>query len=754
MTFTQDGRFLIVSTPLGKDSFLLRSFLGREAVSAPFEFDLDLLAEKVIRDVGSLVGKAVSFAIQPQHGDPREFSGIVRRIVFTGFASEDVASYRAELVPWFWLLTKRSDHRIFQEMTVTQICEQVFQDAGFDAFDVSGITGSYPKREYCVQMGETDFDFVSRLLEESGIFYSFRFESGRHVMVLADSTAAYAEAATPELEFTSSEPSTEQVSSWEHGYEFVSGRWGHADFDFEAPTTRLLSQSDTVVSIPSAGAFERFEYPGRYHARADGDELAKVRMEAEECRHDVVSGVGGCFRIGLATRFKFVAPRIASDDGQSFVMTSIEHSARDGSFLQSGGGTGYSNRFRCIPASVPFRPERRTERPRVSGPQTAIVVGPAGEEIHTDKYGRIKVQFHWDRRGKYDDKSSCWMRVVQGVAGKKWGWQVLPRVGQEVVVEFLDGDPDRPLVTGAVYNANTMPAFELPANKTQSGFRSRATKKGAADAINEIRFEDLKGKEHIYIRAQKDEHHDVVECRFDQVGKDSHRKVVGNAFEETGGDVHETIGGDRLVDVAGAHEESVAGDRSRKVGGTEGVDVGGDQVTKLGGNHELNVAQASKVKAGMDLHVQSGKNANLKAGMNLAAEGGMNVHVKGGMNVVIEAGMQLTLKAGAGFVVIGPAGVDISGPMVKVNSGGAAGSGSGCSPQAPGTPAAPGKPKPPDPPLDKIASADADAYQAGQPGADKMTLKWTSIEASRDTAQAAAMQAASDTGAPFCESCG
>jgi type VI secretion system secreted protein VgrG len=754
MAFTQAGRFLSVTTPLGEDVLLLESFQGREEMSAPYEFELEMISEQDQVDAGAIIGRSVAFALHPKHGDARVFNGFVRRFAFAGFRQDGIRRYRAVVVPWIWFLGKRSNHRIFQDKNVLDIVEQVFTDAGFDAFETSGITGTYPPYEYCVQMGETDLDFVSRLLEEEGIYYFFRFEADRQVLVLGDSKALYTVCEVPRVSFAVDTAGADHVSQWEHRFEFVSGRWVHTDFDFKAPTTPLLTESDTVLALPSAAAFERYEYPGRFSDKGHGEDKIKARMEAEESRHDVVEGAGGCWAFTLGAKFELEHRLYADDDGKSFVLTAIEHAAEEGSYSRGGGGGAggrYHNRFRCIPGDVPFRPARRTPKPIVHGPQTAIVVGPSGEEIHTDEFGRIKVQFHWDRQGQFDDKSSCWIRVAQSSAGKRWGAQILPRVGQEVVVEFLDGDPDRPLVTGAVYNANTMPAYELPANKTQSGLRSRSTKGGAADALNEIRFEDKKGEEHIFVHAQKDEHRHVVHDRFDFVGNEEHRTVVKDRLEKVGGDHHSLVEGDRLAKVQGASSGEVGGDRKRKVGGADGLDVGGDLVLKVGGDHGLDIGGAQKLKAGMDVHAKAGMDMHLKAGMNFAADGGMNVHIKGGMNVVIEAGMQLTLKAGAGFVVIGPAGVDISGPMVKINSGGAAGSGGGCSPEAPAAPAAPAAPKAPKEPLDKLAAEDAEAAKAGKSSVAKAEFRWTAIESAPATPQAAALESAAETGRPLCE---
>lgn len=737
-------RLIHVATPAAPEAVFGIAFAGREELSSLFEFRVELGKGTGELAPADLVGTYMAVKIPFDTCDPLVRGGFVKRFAFAGFDDQGLPRYRAELVPWLWFLTKRSNYRIFQQKTVIEIVESVFSDAGYDAFETSGISGSYPAYEYCAQMGETDFEFVSRLLEEEGIFYFFRFEEDRHVLVLGDSKACYQDCAIAELEYVGAEPNPRQVADWEHRYDFVSGRWAHTDYDFKAPTTRLLKQIDTVLPLPNASVFERYEYPGGYTAADHGESKVRARMEAEEAQHDVVDAASGCPALTLGAKFTLVHGRYDADDGSSFVVTAIAHEATEGG--------GYRNRFACVPDSVIVRPLRRTPKPIVRGPQTAFVVGPSSEEIHTDEYGRIKVQFHWDRQGGYDDASSCWIRVAQSSAGKNSGTLILPRVGQEVIVEFLDGDPDRPLVTGALYNANTMPAYELPGQKTQSGWRSR-TVGGETNALNEIRFEDKKDAEHIFIHAQKDEHHRVLNDRKDFVGNDEHRTITNHSKLSVGGDTHAKHTGDVLVELGANESRKITGDRKTKIDGAENLEVGGDLLAKLGGELDLDVGANAKLATAQDLQVDAGGKVLLKAGQDWAAEGGMNLHLKGGMNVVIEAGTQLTLKAGAGFVVISASGVAISGPQVMINSGGAAGSGSGCSPQAPAAPVAPDAPEEPAAPLEIVAAADAEAATNAAGTSQAAETEWRSVELAPPNQQASALQSASDAGRPFCEVC-
>ncbi|MBL8896539.1 MAG: type VI secretion system tip protein VgrG [Planctomycetes bacterium] len=733
-----------ISTPVDPEALLPTALQGREELSTLFEFTLELQRGSASFEPLDLVGKYIGIELAFDSTDARQLGGFVKRFAFAGFDEKGVERYRAELVPWLWFLTKRSNYRIFQQKSAVEIAEAIFGEAGFSDFETSGVTGSYPQYEYCVQWGESDFDFLSRLFEEEGIFYFFRFEANRHVLVLADSTASYTESTIAELEYVSHEASTTQLSAWEHRFEFVSGKWGHTDYDFQAPTTSLLKEIDTVLTLPNAATFHRFEYPGRYTEAQHGEAKVRARMEAEEAQHSVVEAQGGCPALALGVKFRLKHTRYELDDGKSFVVTALQHAAS-----QTGG---YSNQFCCVPDDVLVRPQRRTPKPHVRGPQTAMVVGPSGAEVHTDEHGRIKVQFHWDREGQRDDASSCWIRVMQPSAGKGAGVLFLPRVGQEVVVEFLDGDPDRPLVTGAVYNANTTPAFALPGSKTISGWRSRSHG-GATNAVNELSFDDTKDAELIYLHAQKDEQHRVLHDRKDFVGNDEHRTIVANSKLSVGGDTHATYTGDVLTQIDGSESAKIAGDRKEKVEGADNLEVGGDALQKIAGELGLDVGSKMKTKVGQELHVDAGMKMLLKSGQDWAAEGGMNMHLKGGMNVVIEAGTQLTLKAGAGFVVISASGVAISGPQVMINSGGAAGSGSGCSPQAPGAPVAPDAPEAPAEPKEITAAADAEAASAGQSSSQAANVATSDVETPESSRQAEALQNASDDGRPFCEVC-
>ena len=621
--FTHASRLLHVKTPLGEDVLLLEGLEGSETFSRGFEYRLDLLSHEEGIDPLDLVGKSVTFQIFGDGEATRSWNGVVRRLARGGLHPSGMRSYQAIVVPWTWFLTKRSNCRIFQEMSVVDIVSKVFDDAGFSDYETNGITGSYPALNYCVQYRETDLEFVSRLLEEEGIFYSFRHEDGRHVMVLADGTSAYSPCDQAEVPYNEGSLANDHVSRWVHGFEYVSGKWSHTDYNFETPRADLHAETPTVVGLSGVDAHERYDYPGRYVDKSHGDAKAKALMEAEEAGYDVVEGASTCSSFRVGGTFTLSGHAYESEDGQSYVLTGVQHSARDSSYVQSeGGDSHYRNSFRCVPDSVVFRPKRLTRRPLVHGPQTAVVVGPSGDEIHTDEFGRIKVQFHWDREGANDENSSCWVRVAQIWAGKAWGAQYIPRIGQEVVVEFLEGDPDRPLVTGGVYNGDMPVPYDLPANKTQSGIKSRSSKEGGTANFNEIRFEDKKGEELVYIHAEKDRSEVVENDHSLQVGHDQTIHVANDRNETidknrsltVGENKSESVGSNKTVAIGKNHDEDVGSNMNVTVGANRTMTIGDNLTESVASDQSVSVGKSLTEEIGKDLSVTVGKDADVTVG--------------------------------------------------------------------------------------------------------------------------------------------
>jgi type VI secretion system secreted protein VgrG len=610
MSTTQATREIALTCALGPDVLLLRRMRGHEALSELSEYNVDLYSERADLQLDELLGTPVTIRVNQPRGGQRFFSGFITRFALTGRQGR-YATYQATVRPWLWFLTRASDCRIFQDKSVLDIVKAVFAPYAIADVDTSGLSASYGAYPYCVQYRETDFDFVSRLLEREGIYYYFRSSDGRHTMVLADSYAAHAPIPgyaslvyMPAAEHAMR--GSEVVYTWSMGGEIEPGLQSLQDFDFEKPAANLLVKS-TVVHGYAHGRNAQFDYPGGYTGRAAGEARARVRLDARHTSYERVQAVTqarGLFPGGL---FK-LTEHARSDQNRDYLIVSAEYILASDAYEPTRHSTPepvLTCSFSAIARQHEFRPPARTRIPVVQGPQTAIVVGKAGEEIWTDKYGRIKVQFHWDRVGQDDERSSCWVRVAQGWAGKRWGSLFTPRIGQEVIVSFLEGDPDRPLVTGSVYNADNMPPYPLPAQATRSTVKSHSTVGG--NGSNELRFEDKKGAEQLYLHAERDLEERVRRDALAWMGRDRHAIVKRDSFEEIGGNANVQIHGDRRERVTGA------------------------------------------------LGVVAGRALALKSGMKAGLEGGLEVHIKAGMNVVIEAGASITLKAGAAWLNIGPA---------------------------------------------------------------------------------------------------
>jgi type VI secretion system secreted protein VgrG len=614
-----------VGSPFGEDVLLLTGLRGHEGISQLFRFDLQLLSENSALDFDTIIGKNVTIRInQPDHTD-RFFNGIVSRFAQIG-STTNFTAYEAEVVPALWLLTRTSDCKIFQMMTAPDIIQAVFGTYGLSNVRYS-LQATYPVREYTVQYRETDFNFVSRLMEEYGIFYFFEHSNGVHTLVLADANAAFA--ACPgqstlryQTTFGAARLDEDVVTGWADRREMRSARYSLMDFNFKTPPLNLQANVDSVLPPPAGMSFEQYDYPGDYLVKDVGESLATVRIEEEEAQTVLTHGDSNCRSFTSGYTFDLVEhPRDSLN--QTYILRSVEHRASES--YEAGPdfeGFNYSNRFMCLPLSIRFRAPRVTPKPVIQGMQTAVVCGVPGEEIYVDNFGRIKVQFHWDRFGTRDENSSCWIRVAQNWAGKRWGFVFIPRIGMEVLVGFLEGDPDQPMVMGCVYNADQIQPYALPDYKTRSVLRTDSTLGGGK--CNEIRFEDLAGEEEFYMHASREFNIHVKEDR------------------------HETVEGERHLEVYKDRIETVGQNMYRKVAQDDVREIGADQSVKIGGNliHDIGGSHSEKV--------------------------GMDQQVKAGMNITLDAGIQITLKASGGFITIGPSGVTIQGTMVLINSGGAA----------------------------------------------------------------------------------
>lgn len=663
MTYAQKDALLQIDTPFGKDAVLLVGLRGEEQVSGLFRYDLDVVSPERALDFKKIVGKGVTAKVRLSGGGFRIVHGLCTRFRQGG---RDIRQtfYHLELRPWLWMLTKTSDCRIFQDKSTPEILKALFDELGF-ADHRSALKQSYDKREYCVQYRETAFDFVSRLLEDEGIHYYFEHAEGKHTLVLADDSASgppcpdLKEARYRDDDATSTRDE-DVVTSFEREVVVVSGGFAHTDYDFEAPSASLLSKADG-----KAGKLKQFEYPGGYRKKAAGDKRAKLRIEAEEVTEALLAGRSYCRTFVAGYTFKLTGHDRADMNGE-YVLERLAVTCDN---------EAYQNSFEAAPKSTPFRPARVTPRPVIPGAQTAVVIGKSGEEIWTDKYGRVMVQFPWDRIGKKDDKSSCWLRVAQGWAGKGWGMFFLPRIGQEVLVTFLDGDPDRPIVTGSVYNAEQKVPYGLPGAQTKSTIFGHSSKEG--EGGNEIRFEDKKDAEEIYVFAQKDlkvitknDYLLQTKGKLDHVIKGNHAVKV-----EEGDQSLEVSKGNRKIDVTKGNEaHSVKGTRDLKVDGDETHANKGAFTHTVKGNYTLKIdgdlvieAKSVTVKAKQAVQMKSGTDFKVEAGTALDAKAGTDMKLKGGVNVVIEGGVGFKAKGGAMAEVKGGGMLTLKGGLVKIN---------------------------------------------------------------------------------------
>jgi type VI secretion system secreted protein VgrG len=661
MAASQQGRFLSVSTPLGADALLLETLTGRESLSQPYRFQLGLLApaSKPLA-FDALLGQSATVSMALPSGDPRCVNGIIHRLtegpqVRGPQGDVTFIRYRAELVPKLWLLTFKSQSRIFQQLTVPDILKQVLS-----GMDVSWqIQGSFEPRDYCVQYRESDLAFASRLMEEEGIYYYFKHASGGHTLVVANQPQGHVPvpgtAAIPYDTIEGGLRTEGRVTGWEKTQTVCAGKVTLWDACFELPGKNLeakqnladSAQAGTVshkLKIAGSDQLELYDYPGGYAQRFDGvapgggdraGDLNKIfqdgtrtvglRMQEAAAEAVVVEGRSACPQ--LTAGHKFTLQQHFDGNGD-YVLMAVEHNANlEGVYTSSATEAfAYSNRFHCIPAAVPYRPTRSTPRPRITGTQTATVVGPSGEEIFTDKYGRVKIQFPWDRNGKKDPSSSCWVRVCTLWSGKQWGTLWLPRVGQEVVVAFEEGDPDRPLIVGSVYNAEQMPPFVLPDNRTQSGLRSRSTPNGGTTDSNELRFEDKKGSEDIFFHAQKD----------------FHRVVENDDSLEVKHDQTIIIKNNRTATIQEGNESLTVKKGNRQVELTQGNDT----LTIKAGNQTIQISQGKSATEAM-------QGISLKVGENSVTIDQSGITIKG-----------MTIK------LQGQAQVQTQGPIVQVQADG------------------------------------------------------------------------------------
>ncbi|MDM8348549.1 type VI secretion system tip protein VgrG [Pseudomonas sp. sp1636] len=606
-------------------------FSGREALSQPFAFELELISERPDLDLESLLHQPAFLAFTPEGGG---IHGLIYRIA-QGDSGQRLARYHLSLRPQLAYLAHRSNQRIFQHLTVAQIIGQVLEEHGIqsDAYAFQFGPTVYPERDYCVQYDESDLHFIQRLCEEEGIHYHFQHSPNGHVLVFGDDQSVFPKLAPTAYQQDSGLVADEPVvKRFALRLETRSSRVTRRDYDFEKP--RLLMEA--AFTSEFSPDLEDYDYPGRFVERERGKHLSKRNLERHRSDYELATGESDQPLL-VSGHFLNLSAHPREEWNQLWLLTEISHEGKQPQVLEEsvtshtqtsdGFQQGYRNRFNATPWDVLHRPPLNHPKPKVLGSQTAVVTGPQGEEIHCDEYGRVKVQFHWDREGQGNDKTSCWLRVASSWAGDRYGAIAIPRVGMEVLVTFLEGDPDQPLVTGCLYHAEHLVPYPLPANKTRSVFKTLSSPGGGG--YNELRIEDKKGEEQIYLHAERDWDENIEHDQKIRVGHQRHDTVEANSYSQFLAEEHRTTHAER------------------------------------------------KVEARSDDHLTVGQKQHVKVGIGQFVEAGSEIHYYAGSKVVIDAGMELTASGGGSFLKLDPGGVTLSGANIKMNSGGSPGKGTG-----------------------------------------------------------------------------
>jgi type VI secretion system secreted protein VgrG len=600
-----EARYLFEISGVKPELLVVRFHLS-EGVSIPYELSVELACDDEVK-MDDALGKEGFLTITGEGGD-RIVHGVVDRFEHTGNRGR-FGLYNARIVPHLRLLSLEQDCRIFQNQSVPDIVKQVLQDSGLpaDRFDFR-LKESYPPVEYCVQYRETDFDFVSRLMEEEGIFYFFEHSDKKHLLAFADGPVAYKDIAGERgITYNFSQgiaPKEECIYRFAFSRQVRSGKMTRRDYNFEKPGLELKKEEQAKVHQK----LEVYDYPGRYVEPDRGKQLSKVRLEESMTYYEAAEGESTCVRLVPGFKFSLTDHEHGGYNRDYFLTRLLTRGEQPQSLQETAGSGGtefsYSCRFTAIPATVPFRPPRVTPRPRVEGIQTATVTGPKGEEIYTDKYGRVKVKFHWDREKAQDEKSSCWVRVSSTFAGSQYGAIFTPRIGHEVVIDFLEGDPDRPLITGSVYNADRMPPYELPGEKTKSTTKTDSSLGG--NGFNELRFEDKKGSEEVYLQGEKDWTILIKHDKNQTVGHDETLEVGNDRTKTVGVNQKETIGANKSIAVGANHQETIGANMGLSVGGMKSETVAINSAESIGGAKELTIGGAYAVTVGAAMNTAVG----------------------------------------------------------------------------------------------------------------------------------------------------
>jgi type VI secretion system secreted protein VgrG len=786
-SFLQTDRLFHLETPLGEDVLLLKRISGTEYISDLFHYELDMVSESYDIDFNLMIGKPVTVGIRQSDGTSFHYlNGIVRK--FSLYSDEGrLACYKAEVVPWLWLLTQTSDCRMNQNMQALDAIKQLFQRYGFQSGQdwEDQTTLKRTPWVYCTQYRESACNFVRRLMEIEGIFFFFRHEEDRHVLVMADTPSAnqpcpFQSRMKYEHSFGPGYKSdVDSVLGWKFHNEFKPGKYKQRSYNFKHPDRTLQAEAPSRVQQGGNDKFEIYDFPGGYEVQADGDDWTKLRMEEEEACQAIVTGRSNCRSMYAGYRFDLYN-HDRRDQNDTWLLTSVSHFGEESTFVggtDKGGGT-YYNTFTAIPYTTPYRPQRKyrnsqssggaspaaggiastiaaamgpsfgqsasegssagamaggmsggasgssagasggsasamgsggspssTEQAALRGVTTATVVGGSGDEIYTDAYLRVQVRFHWDLL----DGQSCWARVMQPLAGANWGHVWIPRIGQEVICAFNEGDPDYPIIIGTVYNGNNMPPYKLPDKKNHTGIRTHSTMGGGADNYNEIHFDDTKGTELFSVQAEHNKAKLVKNDELEEIRHDRFLRVLNDQVE----DVH----GDKKQHVKGDHNEGVDGQISIKVQGDYQLIIGGDYKQQVQGDW-IRVVQGD-----LSSSVTGDENRTVTGGVNLSVTGDLNITAA---NIFISAETEMCLSCGGSSIDMTPMSLSVTGTAVLINSGGMS---------TPAQPAQPDSPDFPDPDLGTVPQL-SDMGDFGGPG-----------ESNPDTAAAdGSADSGSDTG--------
>ncbi len=664
--------------PLQPEDMTFRTMFGSEALSRCFEYVVEVTSPRSDLDPEAILGAPTTVVLTRPDGVDRYFNGLVARFDYLGTAEDYGPSrYRLVLRPWLWLLTRTTDCRIFQNQSVVDILKTVFADFEFAHVDTTGLWSSeYAQREYTVQYRETDFHFVSRLMEEEGITYYFRHESGKHTLTLVDDASAYDMPEQTDDGFSlpyrgldaHRDALMEYVSEWSSEYQVEPDSYAHTGFDFTKPRASLLAQQSASPGHTVAG-LEVFDFPGPHLTLDAGNRLAGLRLEARQQDKAQARGWTNARALTVGCLFTLEEHPRDAENG-TYLVTSATYQLR-GQDAESGGASGsiMSTVFLAIEQGLPLRPALATYKPRAAGPQTAIVVGPSGQEIWTDQYGRVKVQFHWDRRGKSDENSSCFVRVSQSWAGTNFGVIHIPRIGQEVVVDFLEGDPDQPIITGRVYNALNPPPYSLPSNQTQSGIKTRSSKGGNSTSYNEIRFEDLKGSEELHIQAERDETIVVKANRTLNVGANETVTVGGTRTTTVAKKDTVTLQDEHEITVTKKVTQTYQDDQQLQLTGNQAIEIGKDKEEHVAQTYTLRTDTKFQLKQGSTTLTFESNKVTLDAASEVTVTRGpatLSIDDSGQMTLSTPTG--ITLQCGPNAIALSPSGIQVSGLLVIVKA--------------------------------------------------------------------------------------